>query len=295
MTLLPQVISSQASRYALQRELSHKAGRRTFVAKDLLTQTPVILKLLQLSSAFSWEDIKLFKREGQILQQLSHPQIPQYKDSFETDIDGIRCFVLVQTYIPARSLQAVVEAGKLFSEADVIAIAQQLLSILRYLHQQLPPVIHRDIKPSNILIRETSASAAVAERGTPEIYLVDFGAVQITASQGRGTVTIVGSYGYMPLEQFLGQTTSASDLYSLGMTLLYLLTGTHPAELPQIDGRIETQKLCEMLSLSNQFTHWVCQLTEPYADRRFASSDIAFIALSQRYGAGYLALPDLVC
>ncbi|MGB3789798.1 MAG: protein kinase, partial [Phormidesmis sp.] len=148
--------------YALQQELSHKAGRRTFLARDLYTKTPVIVKVLQLGSAFEWDALKLFQREAQILQHLDHPTIPQYKESFEAEIDGVHSFVLVQTYIPAPSLQKVVEAGKLFSEAETIAIAQRLLTTLSYLHQQLPPVIHRDIKPSNILISDPALREIVA-------------------------------------------------------------------------------------------------------------------------------------
>ena len=77
-------------------------------------------------------------------------------------------FVLVQTCIPAPSLQKVVEAGKLFSEAEVIAIAQKLLSTLSYLHQQLPPVIHRDIKPSNILIRTLRLEKSLLQQAPVE-------------------------------------------------------------------------------------------------------------------------------
>ena len=94
-------------------------------------------------------------------------------------------FVLAQTYAPAPSLQKVVETGQLFSEAETIAIAQQLLTTLNYLHQQLPPVIHRDLKPSNILIGEPFPRATAGLTGVLKrnVHLVDFGAVQITASK----------------------------------------------------------------------------------------------------------------
>lgn len=89
------------SHYALQRKLSHKAGRQTFLAKDLRTHVPVIVKVLQLDSVESWSELKLFQREAQILQQLSHPAIPEYKESFEADVDGVTSFVFVQSYIAA--------------------------------------------------------------------------------------------------------------------------------------------------------------------------------------------------
>ena len=282
------------SHYALQKKLSHKAGRQTFLAEDLRTHVPAIVKVLQLDSIESWSELKLFQREAQILQQLSHPAVPKYKESFEADVDGVTSFVSVQSYIAARSLQDVieerVEAGELFSEAEAIVIAQSLLSILNYLHHQLPPVVHRDIKPSNVLISEPETRAGtdsknglgnVTERN---VYLVDFGAVQITASKTSGTMTIVGSYGYMPLEQFLGQTTPASDLYSLGMLLLYLVTGMHPAELPERDGCIQVEHVAKLAGLSDRFTHWLSKLTEPYVQKRFPSAEIALTVLSAKDG-----------
>ncbi len=63
--------------------------------------------------------------------------------------------------------------------------------------------------------------------------------MQTAVSKEEGTITIVGTYGYIPLEQFGGNTVPASDLYSLGMTLIYLITGVHPAELTQVNGRVE--------------------------------------------------------
>ena len=108
---------------------------------------------------------------------------------------------------------------------DLKSIAKDLLNILQYLHTRNPIVIHRDLKPSNILLGDRSAHSP------GEVCLVDFGSVQ-TAIQG-GTRTIVGTYGYMPPEQFGGQTSAASDLYALGATLIFLATGKHPDQLPQ--------------------------------------------------------------
>ena len=278
---MQELTSPQLNRYALKKELSRKAGRRTFLAEDLTARVGVVVKILAFGKAVQWEELKLFKREGNILQHLSHPTIPQYRESFEAEIDGVSSFVLVQTYIAAPSLQEVVKSGKLFSEEEVISIAQRLLGTLSYLHTQLPPVVHRDIKPSNILISQPNPRAIADLSGTVErdIYLVDFGAVQITASKESGTVTIVGSYGYMPLEQFLGQTTPQSDLYGLGMTLLYLLTGTHPAELLRADGQVQIDKIAAVVGLSGCFSHWLSHLVAPYAEDRFESAAIALTRL----------------
>jgi serine/threonine protein kinase len=105
------------------------------------------------------------------------------------------------------------------------------------INQHPPTVIHRDIKPSNILLGDRSGNSL------GQVYLVDFGSVQTVAD--GGTITVVGIYGYMPPEQFGGKTIPASDLYSLGATLIDLLTRTHPADLPSRNGciRFEAERL----------------------------------------------------
>ena len=91
-------------------------------------------------------------------------------------------------------------------------------------------MIHRDIKPSNILLSDRSGHNA------GQVYLVDFGSVQTIVHSG--TKTMVGTYGYMPFEQFGDRCVPASDLYSLGATLIYLATGYPPDQLPQKEGRL---------------------------------------------------------
>jgi len=258
-------------RYEINRELSHKAGRRTFLAQDTHSQKKVIIKILQFDQNFQWNDLKLFEREADTLRNLNHPAIPKYLDYFEVD-DDIHGFALVQTYIDALSLETTIQQGRKFTEAELIELAEKLLNILIYLHEQIPPIIHRDIKPSNILLMNRSGNSI------GDVYLVDFGSVQTVASKENGTITIVGSYGYIPLEQFGGQTTIASDLYSLGMTLIYLLTGVHPSELTQVDGRVKFSSN----NISSKFSKWLEKLIYPYLDKRFASSKLALAALKSK-------------
>ncbi len=257
------------NRYHIEKELSHNAGRKTFLALDLQSQDLVIVKILQFDNLFRWDDLKLFEREAQTLQNIDHPAIPKYLDYFEVEEHGIHGFALVQTYIDATSLETNFKSGRRFSEAELIELATKLLDILTYLHSQIPPVIHRDIKPSNILIANRSAHSV------GDIYLVDFGSVQTVASKDNGTITIVGTYGYIPLEQFSGKTTVASDLYSLGMTLIYLIMGVHPAGLNQVEGKVQFSNK----ELSRQFTEWLEKMTYPYPEKRFESAESAKNAL----------------
>ncbi|MEM1395527.1 MAG: serine/threonine-protein kinase [Cyanobacteria bacterium P01_H01_bin.150] len=251
------------SGYEIQQQLARKAGRRTLLAKDLNSQRLVIIKLLAFSNDFSWEDLKLFEREAQTLQTLEHPAIPRYIDYFELDTKTGKTYALVQSYIEGKSLEEILEEKGKFTELEIKNIAKYLLEILIYLHRRQPPLIHRDIKPSNIILAEHP-------------YLVDFGSVQTLANKGGQTVTVVGTYGYMPPEQFGGAASAASDLYSLGATLITLATGIQPADLPQEDMRIAFE---EVANLTPGFADWLGWLIEPSLDKRAASAEVALQAL----------------
>ncbi|MEH2193867.1 MAG: serine/threonine-protein kinase [Nostoc sp.] len=265
-----------SARYEVQQLLGKKAGRRTLVARDLNTQELVVIKLLSFGSDFEWDDLKLFEREAETLKSLSHPLIPRYLDYFEVNSATIKGFALVQSYIPAKSLEQYCQSGRTFTEAEVKQIAKALLEILVYLHGLYPPVIHRDIKPSNILLGERSGNSV------GQVYLVDFGSVQTVLATEGGTRTVVGSYGYMPQEQFGGRTVPASDLYSLGATLIYLVTGTHPGDLPQKDFRIQFEQVA---NLSPGFSNWLKWMIEPSLERRLSSATEAMSTTGFTYAA----------
>ena len=260
-----------SERYQIQKNLSKKNGCQTLLARDLNTQELVIMKLLAFNSDFEWDNLKLFEREAEILRTLKHESIPRYLDYFDINSQNLKGFALVQNYIPAKSLEECLQAGQVFTQADIKEIAQSILEILVYLHKQNPSVIHRDIKPSNILLGDRSGNSV------GKAYLVDFGSVQ-TVTDKNGTMTVVGTYGYMPPEQFGGRTVVASDLYSLGAPLIYLVTGTHPADLPQKDFRIQFEHLANQ---NPSFTNWLRQMTEPYSEKRFGSAITALQALNE--------------
>ncbi|WP_346289992.1 serine/threonine-protein kinase [Sphaerothrix gracilis] len=266
--MLGQIIGD---RYQIQQSLG-RSGQQTFLALDLQARQPVVLKLLKFGGDLNWEQVRLFEREASILQQLSHEAIPRYLDSFELDLPQCRGFALVQTYLEAKSLEDHLQAGRSFSEAEVEQIAEQLLDILAYLHAQKPAIIHRDIKPSNVLLRDRSGHRV------GQVYLVDFGAVQNLVAAKGSTITVVGTYGYMPPEQFGGRATPASDLYSLGATLIYLVTGTHPADLPQENLRIRFEAKAR---LSGNLKRWLRRMTEPSLEKRFSSVEQARQALQR--------------
>ena len=271
MTILqPQEIVNQ--RYQLERQLGQNAGRETWLAKDLQKENElVVVKLLAFGGNVQWEDLKLFEREANILKQLDHRRIPKYRDYFSID-DRALWFGLVQEYIQGASLREYIAQGQKFTELQVKKIAIAILEILIYLHELSPQVLHRDIKPSNLIL--------TGNEGEPrKIYLVDFGAVQDKASAEGKSFTVVGTYGYAPMEQYGGRAVAASDLYALGATLIYLLTGISPAELPQDD---EAKIVfSDRTSADSHFVQWVQKLVEPTVKKRYASSRDALKALRE--------------
>ena len=258
-------------RYQIQRQLGKRLDQETLLALDQETNELVVVKLLIFNHDLKWETFKLFEREAQTLKELSHPAIPRYLDYFDIETTSGKGFALVQSYIDAPSLVEQVKGGRTFSENELKQIAKAILYVLNYLHNRYPPTIHRDIKPSNILLANRSGNHV------GQVYLVDFGSVQAGASEG-GTRTIVGTYGYMPPEQFGERAVPASDLYGLGTTLIYLASGQHPADLPQKNLRICFENY---VSFSPNFRDWLQWMTEPSLEQRLESSQDALQALEQ--------------
>jgi serine/threonine protein kinase len=255
-------------RYQIQHQLGNNGIRQTWLAKDLQASdgenSTVVVKLLAFGGTIQWDDLKLFEREAQILKQLNHPRIPRYIDYFCID-DRTLWFGLIQQYIPGESLKEKLALGKRFTEKRARKIAGEILNILMYLHELNPGVLHRDIKPSNLIWGEDN-----------RIYLVDFGAVQDKAAREGVTFTVVGTYGYAPMEQFGGRAVPASDLYALGATLIHLLTGTCPSDLPQQDLRLQ---FADRVNLSPSFASWLQKLIEPAPEQRFPDARQALNAL----------------
>ncbi|MFP4414109.1 serine/threonine protein kinase, partial [Coleofasciculus sp.] len=261
-------------RYQLKQKLGDNPRRQTWLADDITLSVPqpVIVKLLTFGGEVQWDDLRLFEREAQILKQLKHPRIPKYRDYFHIDERSL-WFGLVQDYIPGVSLKTLMSQGQRFIEADIRKIARELLHILQFLHQLNPAVLHRDIKPSNVIWGEDG-----------HIYLVDFGAVQDRATTEGATFTVVGTYGYAPMEQFGGRAVPSSDLYALGATLIHLLTGTAPADLPQRNLRICFE---DRVNLNPSLVSWMQKLTEPAPEQRFKSAAAALNALESGHTTRY--------
>jgi formylglycine-generating enzyme required for sulfatase activity len=167
--------------------------------------------------------LKLFYEEAQHLEALGkHDQIPELLAYF--DVEGQP--YLVQQFIDGQDLEQELATAGTFNQAKIRELLESLLPVLDFLHHQSPPVIHRDIKPANIIRRRSDGG----------LVLVDFGAAkQVTQSMLAKPGTVIGSPEYMSPEQVRGRPTFASDIYSLGVTCLYLLTQVSPFDLFDLD------------------------------------------------------------
>jgi len=174
---------------------------------------------------------ELFEREAGALHKLHHPQLPGFWELFQAELGGgLGCLFLVQDYIEGQTYFELLKSGMRFNETQVIQFLRQMLAVLSYIHSQ--GVIHRDISPDNIILRNSDSLPV----------LIDFGGVkQIAATavskfSGIGALpTRLGKKGYAPEEQLRrGQVFINSDLYSLAVTALVLLTGKEPQHLYDI-------------------------------------------------------------
>lgn len=206
----------QNGRYTVLMELAAGGMSAVYLAKG--DGVKVILKESVLPSDIGESQKEkareLFEREAKLLLKLSHPQIAKVLDRF---VEATRDYLVIE-YVPGLTLGQLVKAKGRQKEKDVLKWCRQLAEILAYLHGQEPPLLHRDLTPDNIILKSD---------GT--VFLIDFGAANEFVGQATGTM--IGKQCYIAPEQLRGKASQASDLYALGATLNYLLTGEDPEPL----------------------------------------------------------------
>ena len=251
--------------YQVIRELGRNQveGRITYLAQVCKSHQQVVIKEFNFAhTSADWSGLKSYEREIEILQQLDHPRIPRYIDSFEMP----NYFYLVQEYKNAPSLGL----KRSFSPEEVKQIAVSILEILVYLQQRPDPIIHRDIKPENILVDEHLNA-----------YLVDFDLARLEGVKVALSSFASGTPGFMPPEEQLGHAlTQASDLYSLGVTLICLLTNTSSVDIGQLIDhryRFDFQKLFPQLN--PRFKSWLMKLVKFQCKYRYPNAALALKAL----------------
>src|SRR5579863_10334629 len=207
-------------RYAIQRLIGGGGMGMVYLAHDQrLSNRPCAIKEMVdhfIDPQQRIEANDYFAREADTLAQLKHPAIPAISDRFD---DQNRHY-LVMEYVEGRNLEEEIAVrGGPLPVGLVIDIARQLCAVLGYLHGLIPPVVYRDMKPSNVMLTEKG-----------RVVLIDFGIARLFKSARKGTM--IGTLGFAPPEQYQGAVDPRSDIYSLGATLHYVITGRDPEKFP---------------------------------------------------------------
>ena len=257
------------NKYSILQVLGQDVFSETFLAKDqnwFFHQRYVIKKFRPiLGNPRAEATRQLFYQEASILKRLSgkNPQIPQLCEYF---IDG-EDFYIVRKWIKGLTLkQKVQQQGKL-PAAEVEQILDSILSFLVYIHSY--GIVYRQLKPSSIVLRQSHWLDNVRELPVP-IY---FGGVkELEAQINHRSLVLAHQKEYISPEQERGRSVYASDLYSLGLTAIYLLTGKTPAQLPlnpQTKQLLWHQEVPELkIHLFRVIDRAIC----PRIDHRFSSA-----------------------
>lgn len=266
-------------RYRITQLLGRGGFGITFLARDMLVRGMPWCVIKQLCPKVS-DPVALrrarqcFSREAKILNRLgTHSQIPQLLNYFEADGE----FYLVQEYIQGMTLTKAVRRKGVFSEDEVKKFLREILPLLQFVHYQ--GVIHRDIKPPNIIRREKD----------DKLVLIDFGAVKEQLSQTTvdsstvittttTTTHFVGTLGFAPPEQLSLQPVPSSDLYALGMTCIFLLTGKSPLQL-ETDRHTGDIHWRHLVSVSDFLAQIIDKMTKDLVKERYRSANQVFRAL----------------
>ncbi|HEY9713572.1 MAG TPA: serine/threonine-protein kinase, partial [Chroococcales cyanobacterium] len=237
-------------------EVLHSLGvggqGQAYLARDRRTGDSVVLKEFILPV---YVDVNVrrtaleqFENEARILRHLDNPQIVKLLDFF---VEDHRTYLVLE-HIEGASLREIVKLKGKLDETAVRQLAIQMCHILEYLHALSPPVVHRDFTPDNLILKVD---------GT--LKLIDFNvARQVVQATTSGTV--VGKHAYLPPEQFRGMPETRSDIYAMGATLHYLLTGADPEPI----AISHPQRLCP--SVSDSINTIVERATALALEKRYA-------------------------
>ncbi|MBV6626566.1 MAG: serine/threonine protein kinase [Rivularia sp. (in: Bacteria)] len=262
-------------RYKIVRQLGQGGFGRTYLAEDMHNSNQkCVLKEFAPQVEADKDLIKakeLFEREANVLKQLQHPQIPRLHCSLQVKLRNKDFFFLIQDYVEGENYQDLLEKRvnerRCFSEQEVFHLLTKILPVLSYIHSK--DVVHRDISPDNLILR-TSDNLPV---------LIDFGGVkQLPASQGLwftqlpANRTLLGKKGYAPEEQLRqGKAFHSSDLYSLGVSALVLLTGQEPQKL--YDSYQGTWRWGESIKISGNFEAVLKKMVAHKPNDRYQSAE----------------------
>jgi serine/threonine-protein kinase len=212
----------------------------------------------RLDEAERQELITRFQKEARLQAALNHKNIARVLDFF---VENGRYYLVIE-YVAGKVMRQVIKDVGACAELKAASWGLQIADALIAMHEREPPLIHRDITPDNIIVCSDN-----------DLKIIDFGAANEILDQATGT--IVGKQAYMPAEQFRGKATCASDIYALGGTLFFLLTGLDPEPLK------ESHPSQINSAVSSQMDSLVARCTQVDMESRFASARQVYDELKQ--------------
>jgi serine/threonine protein kinase, bacterial len=246
--------------YQVLRTLGQGGMGTTYLAWNAATENaahPQLLVLKQMNADMVKiaKAQELFEREAHTLKCLNHPGIPKYYDFF---VEGGKKYLAMEL-VHGQDLEKLVYVKGPVIPKQAIAWMIQTCDILDYLHSQEPPLIHRDIKPANLMVRNSNN----------RIVVLDFGAVK---EIGTAPGTRIGAEGYCAPEQERGQPLTQSDLYAIGPTLIFLLTGENPFKFYRQQGRSFRFDVTNIPTITPQLREIIERATEPLPRDRYQTA-----------------------
>ena len=251
----------QNGRYQIKGRMTAGGQAQIYNAYDSHTEDMVVLKEFVLPVSAGGEvrnrSFDNVKKEAILLSGLDNDGIVKLFDHF---VEDHRAYLVLE-YLEGLSLRKAVKQDGPMKEELVLDYSYQLAKILQYLHEQEPSLVHRDFTPDNLVVLPEG-----------KVKLLDFNVAHLMESDT--TKTVVGKHSYMAPEQFRGKPCPQSDLYSLGCTIAYLITGKDPEPLSQTSLEIDNDVIKELVE----------KLTALKVEQRFqsAQSVIDFLALQKK-------------
>ncbi|GAX36643.1 FHA domain-containing serine/threonine-protein kinase [Nodularia sp. NIES-3585] len=264
----PLSVQQKIRQYQVLRVIGQGGMGTTYLAWDgagLLADKPQLLVLKQMNADMAKiaKAQELFEREAHTLKSLDNEGIPKYYDFFVAAGKKYLAMELVH----GQDLEKRVYATGPVTPSQAISWMIQTCEILDYLHGQNPPLIHRDIKPANLMVRNANN----------QIVVLDFGAVK---EIGTTPGTRIGAEGYCAPEQERGQPLTQSDLYAIGPTLIFLLTGENPFKFYRHRGQSSRFDLVKVPTISPQLREIIERVTQQLPRDRYQSAKELAVALA---------------
>jgi serine/threonine-protein kinase len=223
----------------------------------------LVLKEMNADMAKIAKAQELFEREARTLKSLHHWGIPKYYDFF---VEAGKKYLAMELVRGQDLEKRVINTGPV-TPSQAIEWMLQTCDVLSYIHSHDPPLIHRDIKPANLMVRTLDN----------RVIVLDFGAVK---EIGTKSGTRIGAEGYCAPEQERGRPLTQSDLYAIGPTLIFLLTGKVPFKFYQKQGRYYRFQIESVPTITPQLRAVIERVTEPLPGDRYATAEELASALA---------------